>query len=246
MGNKQQNGPGPGATERPIPVAKATASRRHVAGSRDPRCEKTRSAILEAYVNLCGERGNEFAGVSEICRRARVNKATFYRHFEDRADLLDRGLDAFFAEIGNRVDPATVEEGRTAESTVRRIETFFELVEEHAKLLKPVLSGSAGAQLRKKAESFYEEYIRERRMVRLSRPGETFSIPREAIPRSLASLCIGLASWWLEHPGSYSPREIAVFYASFIAFGVFGDKHRPGRDGPATDKDSGGSPKRGP
>ncbi len=210
-----------GATDRPPGVAKATQSRRNVAGSRDPRCERTRAAILEAYVSLCSERGNEYAGVAEICRRARVNKATFYRHFEDRADLVDRGLEGFFAKIGDRIDPPTVEEGRTVESAVRRIAMLFEFIEESSKLLRPVLSGAAGSILRRKAESFIEGYIEARRVVRLSKPEERFSLPREAIPRALASLCIGLASWWLDHPGSASAREIAGSYFSFIGSGLF-------------------------
>ena len=41
---------------------------------------------------------------------------------------MDRGLDGFFAEIGDRIDPATVEEGRTRESAVRRIEALFQLI----------------------------------------------------------------------------------------------------------------------
>jgi len=211
--------------DRPKSVAKATVSRQSVAGSRDPRCERTRSAILDAYVALCAERGNEFAGVAEICRRARINKATFYRHFEDRADLLERGLDAFFAAIGDRIDPATVEEGRTRESAVLRIETLFGLIGEHATLIGLVLS-PAGSFLRRKAESFCEEYIQARRVARLSRPGETFSLPREAIPRALTSLCFGLAQWWLEHPGVCSAKEVAGYYLSFVASGLFTGRGR--------------------
>jgi AcrR family transcriptional regulator len=210
-----------GATDAARGVANAARSRRNVAGSRDPRCTRTRAAILEAYVSLCGERGNEFAGVAEICRRARVNKATFYRHFEDRADLLDRGLEGFFAEIGERIDPATVEEGRTWESMARRIEDLFGLVEEHARLLRPILSGAGGSILRRKAEAFLEDYLQARRVARLAHPGQTFALPRDAIPRALASLGMGLASWWLDHPGAATSREIAAYYLSFISSGLF-------------------------
>jgi len=169
-------------------VAKATQSRKNVAGSRDPRCERTRTAILEAYVALCTERGDEFAGVSAICRQARINKATFYRHFEDKADLLERGVEGFFARIGDGLDPAPEEEGRTAASAMQRILGLFERIEEHARLLRPVLSGAAGSRLRKKAEDFFEEYIRTRRVLRLALPGSRYTIPRDMIPRALTSL----------------------------------------------------------
>jgi AcrR family transcriptional regulator len=209
------------AIDRPSAVAKATESRRSVASSADPRCERTRTAILEAYVALCGERGDENAGIAEICRRARVNRATFYRHYEDRADLLDRGLEGLFARIGEEIDPLSVEEGRTSRSAIQRIEVLFELIEEYAGLLRPILSGSAGALLRAKVESFVEGYIESRRVARLSLPGDRFALPREAIPRALASLCIGFASWWLDHPKSLSPREAAGCYLTFISTGLF-------------------------
>ncbi len=207
-------------TDRPSRVAKATQSRQSVAGSRDPRCARTRAAILEAFVSLCGERGDEGASVAAICRRARVNRATFYRHFEDRTDLLDRGLEGFFAEIGDRIDPPTVEEGRTSESAARRIELLFELIEGRANLMRLVLSGSAGAALRARAESFCETYIEARRVARLSRPDERYTLPRAALPRALASLFMGLASWWLDHPGSCSATEMARRYLAFISSGL--------------------------
>jgi AcrR family transcriptional regulator len=209
------------ATDRPASVAQATESRRSVAGSRDPRCAKTRTAILEAYVTLCGERGDEFAGVAEICRRAGVNKATFYRHFEDRADLLERGLDGFFARIGESIDPATVEEGRTAGSAARRIAMLFRIIGENARLLRPILSGAAGSILRRKAETFCEGYIEARRLERLSPADERFVLPRAAVPRALTGLCTGLASWWLDHPGEATAGEIASDYLAFIAGGLF-------------------------
>ena len=85
--------------------------------------------------------------------------------------------------------------------------------------MRPILSGTAGAGLRNKAESYFEEYIATRRMARLSRPEDSYTLPRELIPRVLTSTCMGLASWWLDHPGAYSAREMAGFYLSYISSG---------------------------
>jgi AcrR family transcriptional regulator len=171
-----------------------------------------------------GENGLESTSVAGICRRARVNRATFYRHFEDKSDLLERGLESLLAEIGDRIDPPSVEEGRRPESVKRRIELLFELVEEKAGLFGLLLSGTASPALRDKVEAFCESYIEARRLARLSSPDESFSLPREAIPRALASLFTAIASWWLERPGAYTAREMAGYYLAFLGGGVLGPR----------------------
>jgi hypothetical protein len=84
-----------------------------------------------------------------------------------------------------------------------------------------ILSGAAGSILRRKAESFFESYLQTRRVQRLSPPNERFVLPREMIPRALASLCMGMASWWLDHPGAATAEEMAASYLAFISEGLF-------------------------
>lgn len=50
----------------------------------DPRIRKTRRAIVQAYLDLCAEGCGQSATVASIAERAEVNRATFYRHFEDK------------------------------------------------------------------------------------------------------------------------------------------------------------------
>jgi hypothetical protein len=91
---------GPAAKATRLSVAKATNNGEGVAVGGDQSRNRTRSAILEDFVALYAERGDEGSRVEAICRRARLSRAPFYRQVEDRADLLERGLDGFFAGIG--------------------------------------------------------------------------------------------------------------------------------------------------
>jgi AcrR family transcriptional regulator len=215
--------PAPAETRARRSVAKASVVPDTVAknGKGDPRPERTRRAILEAFVALCGERGLAATSVAAICGRAKVNRATFYRHYEGRADLLERGLDAMFAEIGDRIDPPDVAEGRTRASAERRIELLFELVGERSGIVRPIMSGEAGPELRAKAQAYCEAYFADRRLSRLGLPDELYSLPTEAIPRALSSLLLGIVSWWLEEPRRLPATEIAARYLDFVAFGLF-------------------------
>lgn len=54
------------------------------------RSTKTRARIKEAFIELIGEKGLESLTVSDITRRAEINRGTFYLHFVDKYDLLEQ------------------------------------------------------------------------------------------------------------------------------------------------------------
>ena len=60
-----------------------------VGNSSDPRVQRTRQLLLEAFMALVQEKRNIHSiSIQEIARRATVNRATFYAHFEDKYALV--------------------------------------------------------------------------------------------------------------------------------------------------------------
>ena len=56
----------------------------------DRRMERTRTELTEACIDLMLEIGYARISVRGLSRRADVGSSTFYRHFQDKADLLTR------------------------------------------------------------------------------------------------------------------------------------------------------------
>lgn len=55
----------------------------------DPRVKRTRQLLLQALIALVEERHNLHSiSVQEVAKRATVNRATFYAHFDDKYALL--------------------------------------------------------------------------------------------------------------------------------------------------------------
>jgi GAF domain-containing protein len=50
----------------------------------DPRVRRTHKLLQEALLELAAERGFDAVTVGDIARRASVNRATFYRHYQDK------------------------------------------------------------------------------------------------------------------------------------------------------------------
>lgn len=60
-----------------------------VGNSSDPRVQRTRQLLLEAFMALVQEKRNIHSiSIQEIAMRATVNRATFYAHFEDKYALM--------------------------------------------------------------------------------------------------------------------------------------------------------------
>lgn len=58
----------------------------------DPRVLRTRQLLLQAFSDLYAEKGFHAITVQDITERARVNRGTFYSHFEDKSAILEGWL----------------------------------------------------------------------------------------------------------------------------------------------------------
>jgi AcrR family transcriptional regulator len=69
----------------------------------DPRVKRTRSLILRSFSELLAEKGFESISVQDVTDKAEINRATFYKHFVDKYELLDRWISqVFMQEIEKR------------------------------------------------------------------------------------------------------------------------------------------------
>ena len=58
----------------------------------DPRVLRTRKLIMDAFIELSGKKEFKDITIKDITTEAMINRATFYYHFEDIYDLLDKVL----------------------------------------------------------------------------------------------------------------------------------------------------------
>lgn len=67
-------------------------------GSEDLRTRRTRRAIRDAFLFLIEKKGFDAITVQNIADQAVINRVTFYKHYQDKYDLMERIMQELFEE----------------------------------------------------------------------------------------------------------------------------------------------------
>jgi AcrR family transcriptional regulator len=117
-----------------------------------------RGRLVQAALELYGERGFEQTTVAEIAQRAGLTERTFFRHFTDKREVLFAGTDDVLAAIVGAVEAAPPT-ARPLEAVVAGLMAFATLLEEER--------GREFARRRQRIVSSNDE-LRERELIKLA------------------------------------------------------------------------------
>ena len=60
---------------------------RYMKTKEDLRIRKTKATLYKAYLNLIEKESYDQIKISDICKKANINRSTFYDHFKDKDEL---------------------------------------------------------------------------------------------------------------------------------------------------------------
>ena len=175
----------------------------------DLRIRRTRKMLLEALMQLTVEKGFAAVTVGDITERAMVNRSTFYRHFLDKYDLLDKVADEVyeifaatedkFKEVWDANPPPQV--------APPGLVALFQHVQQYADFYRVMLGAKGDPAFR---ERFRRVSERRMRMV-LSRntPNDPNAPPIEMKVQYVSHAGIGAIVWWLENNQPCTPEQLA-------------------------------------
>ncbi|MDJ0752316.1 MAG: TetR/AcrR family transcriptional regulator [Ardenticatenaceae bacterium] len=169
----------------------------------DLRVQRTLNALKEAFIALVIEKGFDQISVRDLCQTARINRATFYRHYSDKYDLADRLTELLF------VDQRIEEPIASLADVHQSIQGMFDHVAEYAAFYLAML-GPRGVP-------GFADRVRddvEKEMNRLFGENSAPEVPPELAIRYLAAGQVGFIRWWLENDMPLSSAEAAAYLAT--------------------------------
>ncbi|RCW76924.1 TetR/AcrR family transcriptional regulator [Saliterribacillus persicus] len=175
----------------------------------DPRVKKTRRSLKSAFVELIGEKGFDAITIQDISAKAEINRVTFYQHYQDKYDLLEKTIEDMLQNLIQNVSPESREDliAKKDEPSVVFL-NLFQFVYDH-RIFFTTMFGENGVptfqyRMSKTVQQFVSETIEELTLTVHER-----KVPKEIIVHYVTAASIGLITYWIETDMQYSPRYMA-------------------------------------
>jgi AcrR family transcriptional regulator len=190
-------------------------------GQADLRVRRTRESLWGALLSLMEEKGYAAVTVSDLARRARVNRATFYLHYEDKDDLFRRGCAVMVEEIIRRLGPPTVELDKGFSWLPSYTARLFAEIEGQRSAFRTLLGPKGNPEAQAIADDLIYSFLFEERL-RLVLPESDRKASSALIyARAMTSMILGLTTWWIRSGEGIGAEDLAQTYAS-IALSIVG------------------------
>lgn len=179
---------------------------------RAKRATQTRTRIKQAFVNLIAEKGLDALTVSDITRRAGINRGTFYLHFIDKYDLLEQLED----EITNQLKEILLNKNFQTEIDdidqvfpPARIQKALEYIVSDFEFVSTIAGPNGDRQLAVKLKSIINELM-DAGLAQAGLHVVGNGIYSEAYARELIlSRVMAIINMWLENGGKEEPAQLA-------------------------------------
>jgi AcrR family transcriptional regulator len=175
----------------------------------DLRVKRTHKLILEAMIELTAKQGFSALTVNDIANYAGINRATFYRHYKDKFDLLDQYAQAVY-ELPNAPFDGGVPRSRRGREAriVPGLVNVFEHIRANDRFFRVMLGKNGDPAFSEKIRQFIRKRIRG--LVPTKLQGKQTLI--ELYINYISSGSLGALIWWLEHDMPYSPTDLDVIF----------------------------------
>lgn len=192
----------------------------------DLRVVRTKESIRDALVELIDEKGFEAITVKDITTRAKINRGTFYSHYQDKYDLMVKCEEEFMNDIAEmilkKVPNITVDQETIPQSTTpfTILASFFDYLKQNRKFMKALLGPKGDAMFQTKLKDFMWKNLFERNKNPLIKQ-ERLLVPSEYFVSYVASAYIGVIQQWLNSDRGESPQEMARILSMMTIDGPF-------------------------
>ncbi|UUZ94011.1 TetR/AcrR family transcriptional regulator [Paenibacillus sp. P25] len=106
----------------------------------DPRILRTRQLLRDSFIELLQEMDIEKISVNRLAERATINRVTFYLHYRDIPDMLEKMADEMVEEIQGVMKKTPANPDSPEEEELAMLIHLLEHIAEHAKFYKVILA----------------------------------------------------------------------------------------------------------
>lgn len=180
----------------------------------DRRVRKTRALLLQGLIQLMGEKDIKDISVKELSDLADINRGTFYLHYSDIYDMVDKIEDELFVEFNSILD-RDLTATRQILSPQPILLDIFTFLERHRNLAEVMIGPHGDLAFVNRLKSLVEERLWH--LTKQEQPSPNYGYNYAFI----VSGYIGVIELWLNHSDPRSPEEMAAICSGLFHSGLF-------------------------
>lgn len=185
----------------------------------DPRIVRTRRMLRDAFVELLEEMDVEKISVNKLAERATINRVTFYLHYRDIPDMMEKMADDMIDEINAIVQPdeSNAPQDQHENKTLR----LLEHIAQHYKFYKVILAAKRTTVFTERLLGLLTKMV----TANVERADRNSALSDSGIQKDIAiwygsAALIGTIIAWLREDMPYTPAFLAK------QFNLFRQYHR--------------------
>lgn len=186
----------------------------------DRRVTRTKIAIRAALVALIEEKGFDDVSVSDIASRADINRGTFYLHYKDKFDLLEKTVDDVITDLERiflRAKSLSFADFIDMTEPLPIAIEIFTYIKENEALIRVVLGLAEDVAFQMKLRAMVEKNLKLGFLGGLQT--ENFHVPREYLISYLLHAHVGVAQSWLNSGCKEPAHEMARILSQLSLYG---------------------------
>lgn len=173
----------------------------------DVRVQRTYNLLMNAMIELMVEKDFENLSVSDICDKAGVHRATFYKHFSDKLEFIRYCFEKQLSdiEIDGLIKDPTPENLRAG--IVFCVDEIFKFVDKNILILETICSEKYYMSLGSTFFSALNDFCFDKFAYALQVPDHRVEI----LSNFYSSALIGVIKWYVMGKGEYPKKDIYDF-----------------------------------
>ena len=173
----------------------------------DLRIIKTRNGLYDALILLLKEKTFEEIKVSDICKKALINRSTFYAHFQDKyelfASLIDDLKQSLNYELKNINKDLTVKE-----YYIELIRVFLDHIEGKEEIYRSIMINNKNSII---MDMIYDTINED-----ISKKLDDLDIPTDIASSYYLGGVVNVGMYWLRNGKKYTKDEMLDFLNKLI------------------------------
>lgn len=188
--------------------------------SRDLRVIKTKRLLKETLLTLIQETGFENITVKKLTEQAKINRSTFYAHFYDKYDLLEKTMNEELLSFAEEVAPKSEDDLMATHIPKSLYLKATQYVYQQADFFKIMMGENGPPTFQQQFLQIIKKYMADHLEKFHSQP-DKMDMPKGLFISYVAHAYMGVISYWLKSDMQFSPEYMAQKLSQMTLEGPF-------------------------